>query len=523
MTACDDLPSLIKVSVIVPVFNPGEHINRLIDSLIKQTMPAAERELVFVDDGCTDGTGERLDALAAEQAGVRVVHIPNSGWPGRPRNMGLDIARGEFVFFADNDDWLERDALERLHSVATTHRADIVVGKVVGHGRGVPRNLFTQDRHGLNAANAPLGLMTPHKLFRRTLLQDHGIRFPEGSRRLEDHLFVVPAYFAADRISVLSTHPIYHWVLRSDKTNASRQRPEVDSHFASVRELLAMVDERTEPGSLRDRYYLRWYRGKVLKRLGRVTQHQRDPAFRAQVFEAARQLIEERFAPHLDGKLRYPFRLRARLARRGDLAGLERLAAFEATLRARVHVDDARVVDRSAHLRVTGELWQQGRPALLVARQGERLLWQPPADVRGLCAEGDRDVTAVLDGRAEVILRSQEDRTKWHLRTRSTTVVPAARGGGGAVSPAVTGEVIIDPAVAAAGGPLPPGRYAVRVAIALAGFGRETVARVHDDRLTMTVTRDGDVTLSHKVGRASRLAWPVRLRPRLLARHARDS
>src|SRR4051794_41937909 len=128
-----------KVSVIVPVFEPGPLIEPLIASLLVQTMPAGEREVIFVDDGSTDGTGERLDRLAVEHPGVRALHIPNSGWPGRPRNVGLDAARGEFVFFADHDDWLEPDALERLYAVATEHDADIVIGKVVGHGgRGGP-------------------------------------------------------------------------------------------------------------------------------------------------------------------------------------------------------------------------------------------------------------------------------------------------------------------------------------------------------------------------------------------------
>ena len=81
-----------KVSVIVPVFDPGSDIDDCIDSLLHQTLPASELELIFVDDGSTDGTPARLDALAAEHRHVRVEHIPNSGWPGRPRNIGLDIA-----------------------------------------------------------------------------------------------------------------------------------------------------------------------------------------------------------------------------------------------------------------------------------------------------------------------------------------------------------------------------------------------------------------------------------------------
>src|SRR3954470_1523984 len=102
---------MTKVSVLVPVFEPGPLIEPLIASLLAQTMPAGERELVFVDDGSREGTGERLDALAAEHPDVRVVHIPNSGWPGRPRNVGLEV-----VFFADHDDWLEPAALERLYA-----------------------------------------------------------------------------------------------------------------------------------------------------------------------------------------------------------------------------------------------------------------------------------------------------------------------------------------------------------------------------------------------------------------------
>src|SRR3954471_2900032 len=121
----------MRVSVIVPVYNPGAHFDQCVESLLGQTLQA---ELIFVDDGSTDGTAERLDALAAEHANVVVRHIPNSGWPGRPRNVGLEIARGEFVYFVDNDDRIGPEALARLHAAAVDGEADIVIGKVVAHG-----------------------------------------------------------------------------------------------------------------------------------------------------------------------------------------------------------------------------------------------------------------------------------------------------------------------------------------------------------------------------------------------------
>src|SRR5206468_1663043 len=122
----------VKVSVVVPVYNPGRHVDALIASLLGQSLPSDEYEVIFGDDGCTDGTAERLDALAAQHDHIRVVHdAPNSGWPGRPRNLAMDEARGTYVYFADGDDWLGPEALERMYDYAEANDSDIVWGRVV--------------------------------------------------------------------------------------------------------------------------------------------------------------------------------------------------------------------------------------------------------------------------------------------------------------------------------------------------------------------------------------------------------
>ena len=228
--------------------------------------------MIFVDDGSTDATPARLDGLAAEHEHVRVEHIPNSGWPGRPRNVGIELARGEYVYFVDNDDWIGHEALERLHAMATRDDADVVIGKVVGHGKSVPRNLFRRNRTGVDLEwEALLWLLTPHKLWRRSFLDAHGLRFPEGRRRLEDHVFVMRAYFLAPRISVLADYPCYHWVLRDVRSNASFGRLDPRAYFANLREVLDIVDANTEPGPFRDRLYSRWYRGRCSTASGRCT------------------------------------------------------------------------------------------------------------------------------------------------------------------------------------------------------------------------------------------------------------
>src|SRR3954469_22136107 len=104
----------MKVSAIVPVYNPGSDIDDCIRTLLDQSLPASSYEVIFVDDGSTDGTGERLYALADAHDNVRGAPIPNPGWAGPPRSVGLDDAKGEFVYFVDNDDWIGREALARL-------------------------------------------------------------------------------------------------------------------------------------------------------------------------------------------------------------------------------------------------------------------------------------------------------------------------------------------------------------------------------------------------------------------------
>lgn len=120
----------VKVSVIVPVYNPGPYIEDCVASLLRQSLPADEYEVIFVDDGSTDETPARLDQLAAEEPRIQVIHQENSGWSGKPRNVGIEASQGEFVMFVDNDDYLGDEALERMYDYGVANGADVIVGKM---------------------------------------------------------------------------------------------------------------------------------------------------------------------------------------------------------------------------------------------------------------------------------------------------------------------------------------------------------------------------------------------------------
>lgn len=467
--------------MIVPVYNPGRHIDGCIASLLGQTLPHDQYELIFVDDGSTDGTGERLDALAAMHRGVRVEHIPGSGWPGKPRNVGLDMARGEFVYFVDNDDRIARDALERLHRTALQDDADIVIGKVVGVGRGVPREIFERNRSGVGLDWPPLlSLLTPHKLFRRRFVERHGIRFPDEPRRLEDHYFVMHAYFHEPRISVLADAPVYYWVHRGGEINASATFAAA-KYFADLRGVLDIVDGHVPPGPERERLLMHWYRGKMLGRAGGPGFPKRDYDFRGELLHEVRTLANERYGPWVDSYLRLNLRVRSHVMLKGDRDEVERLAAFEEELRARVWLHELKPHLGDLRLRFTAAL-RSAAGGLRFEPRGERIYWAPPDSLELGVDHEVLDVTGEIeDASAEVFLRSLDDEgveylVPGHLRAR---IAPFAATRD-YVRLVVDGDMRLTAVTGAAGAQLPAGEWDVRVRVSVAGF--RATARLRRDK-----------------------------------------
>jgi glycosyltransferase involved in cell wall biosynthesis len=491
-----------KVSVIVPVYNPGPHIDDLIRTLLGQTLPAEELELIFVDDGSTDDTPARLDALAQAHRHVRVQHIPNSGWPGRPRNVGIDLAQGDYVFFADNDDYLELDGLERLHAMAVTDRADIAIGKVVGHGKRVNRAPFRTNVHGRPFDSvALLGVLTPHKLFRRRFLDEHGIRFPEGRLRLEDHMFVVPAYFKAERISVLADRPVYHWVRRDEEANASYGGFDAEGYFENVRKVLDLVDANTEPGEWREKVKAHWYRGKMLQRVGGRGWLDRDAAYREELYAAVRRLALERFDESVHERMAFNLRVRSKLLRAQEAyQPLELLARYETRLRS--HVKLRKVAGKGTHvvLKLDAKLGGQLTPLRFERRHDGRTLWVPPERLRPHISEDDRDVTEDLpESEVQAFLQNVEDGSQYLLPSRTEVRVTAAKKAG-RVRVRLRATVPIAPTAAAAGGPLPPGRWHVKTITNVAGF--QQVRRVYLEPkkpLVLTTYDPGRIVVGTKI------------------------
>ncbi|MEU8622305.1 glycosyltransferase family 2 protein [Streptomyces sp. NPDC048623] len=210
-----------RLSVVVIAYNDEELVGEAIRSALDQGPVVAE--VVAVDDASSDATGKVLDELAAAHPRVRVVHREsNSGGCGTPRNDGIAAATAPYVMFLDSDDVLPPGAAQALVAAAERHETPVAAGMCVRRelpdGRDVPwqPDLYTGEALlDSAAALAPYthDTLCVNKVYRRSFLDEHGIRFPDGRFVYEDFVFSARVLAAAPRIAVIPD-TVYVWHVR---------------------------------------------------------------------------------------------------------------------------------------------------------------------------------------------------------------------------------------------------------------------------------------------------------------------
>jgi poly(ribitol-phosphate) beta-N-acetylglucosaminyltransferase len=457
------------VSVIVPIYNPGPYLDECVGSILAQSLGPDRVEAILVDDGSTDDSPAKLDEWARRHANIRVIHQENSGWPGKPRNVGIAAARGRFVFFLDHDDRLAPEALERLVAMAERNDSDIVLGRMAGFHRSVPRDLFYEDRDRASIHDAGLmNSLTPHKLFRRSFVAAHALRFPEGRRRLEDLPFVIRAYFLAANVSVLSRYICYYHVRRDDRSNAGLQRFDPVGYYRNLRESADIIQAHTEPGPARDRLLRRFV---VAELLGRLTDRRlldQPEDYRSELFREIRAFTEERIPRTLQPTLAPLQHVQLELVRHGRLDLLEHLAEIgvgtvgEATLHDIRHTDDRVLLD------VEMCLAHDGVPVIVRSDGGDQRL-DVPATVADAVGEGACRLGVGPLGTARVFLRKRDD---WaELVGPPVDIVAESKDATATVG--VRSMLMIDLLTASAGDPIWPGTWDAFVRIAAVGYSRD--------------------------------------------------
>lgn len=201
-----------KISVIVPVYKAEAYLHRCVDSILAQTFQ--DFEVLLIDDGSPDRSGEICDEYARKDRRVRVFHKENGG-VSSARQCGMDNAQGEYTIHADPDDWVEPDMLEELYRKAKEEDADMVICDYYTEEKGRTKYIV-QNPSDLNHETVLCELFQQlhgscwNKLVRRACYKEFEVKFPEELSYCED-LFINTCLLSHSMVVVYLPKAFYHY------------------------------------------------------------------------------------------------------------------------------------------------------------------------------------------------------------------------------------------------------------------------------------------------------------------------
>lgn len=299
-TAANNAGTDAKVSVIVPVYNVERYLARCVRSLLAQDH--ANIEVILVDDGSPDGSGDLADRLAESDVRVRVIHKANGG-VSSAKNAGLDAASGEWVMFVDGDDWVEPDYVSYFLSLVGA--GDCFIGMDTRNCRGDeqpapgdrPSRVVPAEKAIEWIYDDTIFVAVWNKIYSAELLR--GLRFSEDVWYGEGMLFNVEALQLVDSVA-MGDSEVYHQTFNPDST---MRHFNLRSNFCGIASLwLQRAEwEKVTPGIERQwRYHRYRFNRSIIDGLGRagLVEEEHD-AFRECVRGLRRDLL---FALHAESR-----------------------------------------------------------------------------------------------------------------------------------------------------------------------------------------------------------------------------
>lgn len=229
-----------KISVIVPVYNTEKFLKKCIESIINQTLK--EIEIILINDGSTDNSLEILQSFKEKDERIIIINKKNEGLT-KTRNRGLTIAKGEYIYNIDSDDYLnENTALEKSYNICKNNDLDILIFdfyKKVDNQK-VYMNAFSLDINTKSFKDFSLGIlchkivpMVWNKLIKRQLFINNNIKFPEEVFHQEDYITMIKLTYYAKKIMFLK-EAFYDYVIHDNQgTKTSGKEKEFFDYYNS--------------------------------------------------------------------------------------------------------------------------------------------------------------------------------------------------------------------------------------------------------------------------------------------------
>ena len=237
-----------KISVIIAAYNAEEYLSETLDSIFLQTMNDSEYEVIIINDGSSDSTLDILNSYKQTYSNLIIIDKENGG-PSSARNAGLDIAKGEYVFFFDADDMLEGDALSTMYETASEKQADLLIGKYDIFNRHTTIAIHNLDDlielEEIDKYNTDIlwTFSLSNKLFRRDLIEKFNLRLPPVSYS-EDGAFLTQFLYRSSKIVGLD-YIIFHYRRYDDMNSitASISPSKIRDYITAHQIILASAEE----------------------------------------------------------------------------------------------------------------------------------------------------------------------------------------------------------------------------------------------------------------------------------------
>lgn len=206
---------MCKLSVIIPVYNSENYIEKCVKSVQNQSI--SDLEILLINDGSTDSSLSICRKLALEDSRIRVFNQINLG-QSRARNVGLENAVGKYITFVDSDDWVDADYYEKLICACQNHNADISCGSIIRERKYSRKyrinykneEIYTEPQEKINAAKVPNMCYVWNKVYSANFLRSIDLKFIEGMF-FEDVDFVTRAVYYSNKIVTVPNTYYHYW------------------------------------------------------------------------------------------------------------------------------------------------------------------------------------------------------------------------------------------------------------------------------------------------------------------------
>lgn len=236
-----------KISVIVPVYNVEAYLERCVESILQQTY--ANFELILINDGSADSSGQICDYLASQYENIKVYHIENAG-VSNARNMGIQLATGAWITFIDSDDFVTQDYLATLASAVEGENIGFVIAPLHHIKNGIVTDLpphsgktelwSTEETMKELLMTTKTSFFPVAKLFKRDLLADE--KFNTNYHLAEDALFLTELLLKTRCSSVFIDKPVYYYDHREGSATTSVNRYVFDT-IEVYKQIIAQVSQ----------------------------------------------------------------------------------------------------------------------------------------------------------------------------------------------------------------------------------------------------------------------------------------